>query len=153
LGSISRGGFKPTKYRANAHGLANAVATLSGLSNIQIEEDIAFDGRRYWAAIIPLSDAGNRVVGHLVMLRDMTPRLTEFKNHLFVFIGIALAISICVLLVFFMVLNGTELQLVTAEQNLLKESHEKLHMQSDFIERLQLKQAQLAESEERFASY
>lgn len=127
----------------------NKAAGRYGNDGIHIDQQISLNNHQYWAATIPMADAGGRPVASLIVLRDMTSMLAQSRKDLLLFIGIASAISSAVLAIFFVVLNRTEKQLLTAEQNLVDESRAKAQMQADFIRQLQDEHAKLSESEER----
>lgn len=125
------------------------VNARSDNDTIRVEQQIQLNERQYWGAIIPLVDAGGRQVASLVVLRNMTNMLAQSRTDLLLFIGIASLISLAVLIVFYVVLNRTEKQLVAAEQNLIEESRAKAQMQADFIRKLQDEHDKLGASEER----
>ncbi|MGR8929445.1 MAG: diguanylate cyclase domain-containing protein [Gammaproteobacteria bacterium] len=129
--------------------LLREAGKISPSLNIVIKGDIALAGHRYWSAIIPIPDAADRPIANLVMLTDMTATTTQSKKELLRFIAIVSVIALAVLVIFFVVLNRTEKQLLTLEQKRQSEYRTRHQMQANYIRRLQAEHAKLIETEER----
>lgn len=126
------------------------IAPAQADASIRIRQDIDFQGHRYWAGIIPVNDAGGREIATLVMLRDMTHLIEHSKNDLFFFIGIFAAMSLGILILFYLILGRIEQELARSRQKLIADGQIREEMQDHFIRKLQDEQAKLRESEERF---
>ncbi len=130
--------------------LLDSVAHTHNDTLIGIQKDIELQGHLYWASIIPVRDAGGHQVAMMVMLRDMTQLIAQLKGDMWVFTGISAILSLFILILFYMILSGTERELGISRQKLVDESRTREEMQAGFIRQLQGEQAKLRESEEQF---
>jgi len=90
--------------------------------DVQVIEDVSFNARNFWAGVIPITDAGEREVGHLVFLHDMTDLQAQSRNEMLWFLLLATLISWSIFIFFYRVLGSTEQELLTARKQLLAES-------------------------------
>jgi len=89
-------------------------------SGITIGQDIDLHELTYWAGIIPMNDAGGRPVATLVMLRDMTPLISQTKLELLYFTGISAFMGMLILILFYFILGRTEEALRVSEERFEK---------------------------------
>ena len=130
--------------------LLEQISTTHANPNIQIRRNIDFQGHRYWAAIIPVSDADGHQAATLVMLRDMTHLNTHSREDFILFTGIFAVIGLGILVFFARILGRIETQRALSRQQLIDESQAREEMQASFIRQLQDEHAKLHESEEKF---
>jgi len=88
----------------------------------QVIEDVVFNSHDFWAGVIPITDAGNREVAHLVFLHDMTDLQAQSRNEMIWFLLLATLISWSIFIFFYRVLGSTEQELTDARKMLLAES-------------------------------
>lgn len=105
-------------------GLTNILSQQkNGLSseNIKLE-----DGTQYYQGrILPLLDVGQRKVGGMVILRDMTQRIQSTWDTVVIISSSSLLIGIFLFIFLYLILGRTERQLRTSMHE-LQESHEHL---------------------------
>lgn len=118
-------------------------------SALPIEGNILLNKRRYWAAGIPMPDAGGRQVATMFVLYDMTPLLEQSGKDTLIFVGFSSAIALGVLVFFYVILGRTEKELITTKQNFITIAKAKEAMQAGFIHQLQHEHEMLRESEEQ----
>jgi len=128
----------------------NRVNAVHSGTNIQIQRDIDFQGHRYWAGIIPVSDAGGHQVATLVMLRDMTHLFEHSKEDFTLFTVIYAVMGLGILALLHLILGRIEQELTRSRQQLIEESQTREEMQTRFIRQLQDEQSKLRDSEEKF---
>ncbi|MDH5572369.1 MAG: hypothetical protein OEY89_11425, partial [Gammaproteobacteria bacterium] len=70
--------------------------------------DITYQNKQYKNQFMPLVDAGDRSVGHMIMLSDVTARVQKNYRSLFIITGIVLTIGTILFGFFYRVLDHTE---------------------------------------------
>jgi diguanylate cyclase (GGDEF)-like protein/PAS domain S-box-containing protein len=141
--SLQEVSFEPLSHMSDAFAPYNASNTIS------IYQDITLQGHQYWAAVIPVRDAGRRPVATLVMLRDMTETIALSKKYLVQFTAIFAAIGSTILVLIYYILGRTEKELAIAGQRLLAESKAREDMQSHLFQQLQDEHLKLEESQDK----
>ena len=131
-------------------GLLNSISEDQGATDIRIRQDVDLNGRRYWAGIIPVLDAGERELATLVVLHDMTQLTAQARSDMYQFTAIFLIVGLVILIMFRLILDKTEAKLAGSREKLIRESAKREQMQADFIQQLQDEHLKLEESEERF---
>lgn len=126
------------------------IGAASTENDISVRQNIDFQGRSYWAGVIPLEDAGGRTVATLVMLHDMTHLNEHTKEDLRVFAGVFAAMGLGIALLFYLILGKIEKQLALSRQKLIDEGRSREEMQARYIHELQDEHSKLHESEEKF---
>ncbi len=122
---------------------------LRGASERSGEEEYAIGGRHYYAVAHPLTDAGKREVGTLLILRDMTERLENNRNAILEISGFAFAMGGCVLVFFYFLAGRIERRLEAARLQLVEEAQIRESMQMKHIDALeanQMRQLQVQEA-------
>lgn len=112
------------------------------------KEEYAIGGRRYYAVAYPLTDAGKREVGRLLILRDMTERIENNRQAIFEISGFAFATGGFVLVFFYFLAGRIERKLEAARLQLVEEAHARGALQQTHIDALEASQAQLLEVQE-----
>ena len=112
------------------------------------KEAYAIGGRSYYAVAHPLTDAGKRDVGSLLVLRDMTERLENNRNALLEISGFAFAMGGLVLVFFYFLAGRIERRLETARLQLVEEAQAREAMQKTHIDALEANQTRLLEVQE-----
>ncbi len=79
--------------------------------------EVVWQDRRYRLASAELLDAGNRVVGELLVLRDMTARINSSHTTLLLIAAGALLLSVVLISFFYFVLDQAENALITCWQS------------------------------------
>jgi len=130
--------------------LLNQITSDRTATGIRIRGDIDLQGDHYWAAIIPIQDAGRRPVTTLILLRDMTRSIAHARADMLWFTGIFIVVGLTILTFFYFILGQTEQALASARQRLIAEGKAREAMQSRFIQELQDEHRKLQESQERF---
>lgn len=92
----------------------------------EILDTIEFNDKNYWAGVLPVLDAGDREVAHLVFLHDMTELREESKNELIWFMLLSTLISWIIFIFFYRVLGSTEQDLMSARQQLIEASEARM---------------------------
>lgn len=85
---------------------------------------IAYDGRIFQALSAPLSDAGGREVGHVLLVRDTTNSVTNSQRHTWIVGGLGLVMG-GTLLGFFSFLTGRVERRIESSGEALTESEER----------------------------
>jgi signal transduction histidine kinase len=122
---------------------------LHGASEMGGEEEYAIGGRHYYAVAHPLTDAGKREVGTLLILRDMTERIENNRNAILEISGFAFAMGGCVLVFFYFLAGRIERRLEAARLQLVEEAQIRESMQMKHIDALeanQMRQLQVQEA-------
>ncbi len=140
--------LEPLSHISDAFALNNASSNAS--DTISVYQDIELQGHQYWAAVIPVQDAGRRPVATLVMLRDMTETLLLSRRYLLQFIAIFATIGLTILALIYYILGHTEKELAGAGQRLLTESKTREEMQSHLFQQLREEHLKLEESQDKF---
>lgn len=140
--------FEPFSHISDAFALNSASSNAS--DTISIYQDIELQGHQYWAAVIPVQDAGRRPVATLVMLRDMTETIALSRRYLLQFTTIFASVGLTILALIYSILGRTEKELVGAGQRLLTESKAREEMQSHLFQQLQDEHLKLEESQDKF---
>ncbi|WP_232726457.1 diguanylate cyclase domain-containing protein [Mariprofundus ferrinatatus] len=91
------------------------------VEEIDVHRDVELNDRNYWAAVIPIKDAGERKVGSLIMLHDMTSLNQDSKTEMLWFAALSTLISWIIFLLFYRVLGNTEQELSDARARLIEE--------------------------------
>lgn len=130
--------------------LLNRLSTDPPPESIKVLPDIKLGENRYWAALIPLEDAGKREVASLVMLHDMTQMIAASKRYLLQFLIIFLAIGVAVFTLFYAILDTTEKKLADAGQKLIAAGKAREDMQIQLLSELREEHAKLEESQDKF---
>jgi signal transduction histidine kinase len=112
------------------------------------KEEYVIGGRSYYAVAHPLTDAGKREVGTLLILRDMTERLESNRNTILEISGFAFAMGSCVLVFFYFLAGRIGRRLEAARLQLVEEAHAREAMQKRHIDALEANQARLLEVQE-----
>lgn len=112
------------------------------------KEAYVIGGRSYYAVSYPLTDAGKREVGALLILRDMTERLENNRNAMLEISGFAFAMGGLVLVFFYFLAGRIERRLETARLQLVEEAHTREVMQEKHIDALEANQTRLLEAQE-----
>jgi len=86
----------------------------SSPDNIKIE----WENRHYRAGSIALQDAGNREVGRLLVLRDMTEQVSSDRITIFSIIGGAILFGALLFISFYWIMKRTERQLEVSQKEL-----------------------------------
>lgn len=129
--------------------LLGKVTVAQPVSSIQLVQNVQLNGHQYWAAIIPMQDAGGRQIATLVMLHDMTRMLAQSKRYFLIFLGLSLIVAMAMLAIFNAILGRAEKELADTRQALIDEGSAKVKMQDNFIHQLQYEQTRMEESEEQ----
>lgn len=108
----------------------------------------AIGDRQYYAMAHPLTDAGNREVGKLLILRDMTKRLENNRDAILEISGFAFAMGGFVLGFFYFLAGRIERRLETARLQLVEEAQTPEAMQKKHIDALEANQTRLLEVQE-----
>ena len=130
--------------------LLNSIASIPANERISILQDIDLQDHHYGVTIIPMRDVGGRQVATLVLLNDMTQLIAQSNADMLLFTGISAAMSLALLIIFYIILRRAERELARSRQALIDEGSAREEMQSHFIQELQSKHARLRESEEKF---
>lgn len=95
------------------HGLNNI---LSQKNNALFAENIKLEdgAKHYQGRILPLLDVGQRNVGGMVLLRDMTQRIQSTWETVAIICGSSFLVGIILFLFFYLILDRTERQLRTS---------------------------------------
>ncbi len=89
---------------------------------IHAEMDLArieIDGRTFQGARLPLHDAGEEVIGTILVLRDVTQRLREFRNSLAMLIGACFALGAALFVSSYITLGRADRSLSESRRRLL----------------------------------
>lgn len=112
------------------------------------KEGYAIGDRQYYAMAYPLTDAGKREVGTLLVLRDMTKRLENNRNAILEISGVAFAMGGFVLVFFYFLAGRIERRLEASRLQLVDEAHAREVMQKKHIDALEANQTRLLEVQE-----
>jgi diguanylate cyclase (GGDEF)-like protein len=96
-----------------------------------------FQGRNYPHALIPLRDAGNRQVGNILVLRDMTARIDSTFNTILRISAIACVIGLALFGFFYVILERTERQLEHRRIRAEEEAQARLGAQDEHVRELE----------------
>ena len=91
----------------------------------------------YYGAIVPLPDAGGRVVGGILVLRDMTPRVHGTRATLLALSGIAIVVGLSLFGLFYLILDRAERQLESRQRRIMEESQARLDLQEAHVRELE----------------
>ncbi|MBU1689404.1 MAG: hypothetical protein KJ958_05170 [Gammaproteobacteria bacterium] len=112
------------------------------------KEEYAIGDRHYYAMAHPLTDAGKREVGSLLILRDMTERLENNRNAILEISGFSIAMGGFVLVFFYFLAGRIERRLEAARLQLVEETNAREVMQKKHIDALEVNQMRLLEVQE-----
>jgi len=99
--------------------------------------EVEVENRLYNIALISLTDAGNRDVGTLLVLKDFTARSYGVRNTVLVISAVALGIGLILLVSFYFVLDRAEKQLVRRQQKVAAATQAKLEMQEAHVQEME----------------
>ncbi len=95
------------------------------------------DGKYYRSAVFPLKDAGNRTVGGILVVRDMSMRVVGTLQTIGIIAVIALMVGLSLFWLFYKILGRAELQLESREQRIMEETQTRLTMQESHVRELE----------------
>ena len=95
------------------------------------------NGRAYHYAYISLVDAGNRVVGSILVSRDMNPRMESTYKTIVGISAIAIFVGLSLFGLFYYILSKTEQQLENRRQRVMEEAQARLDMQEKHLHELE----------------
>ncbi len=110
-------------FEESLPGLAQAAAAALGdrFPAAGEEINVDFGDRRYLGRFLPLADAGERMVGHLLVFRDVSESIAEFRRLQWTGVVISLLLAGLLLATCYLILGRVQLQLDTARRRLLDE--------------------------------
>jgi len=79
-------------------------------------------GRHLWAGSIPLRDAGDRTVGHLLTARDMTPRMEDLHAAMLPLSAALAVVGLLLLTTFYLILRRAEGQIALWQTRVTEEA-------------------------------
>jgi signal transduction histidine kinase len=82
--------------------------------------ELTVEGRLYRVGVIPLFDAGDREVGDIVVMYDVTEHVSNARSSVLAISFICVAIGMALFIFFFIILNGVEKELGKRRQYLQK---------------------------------
>jgi diguanylate cyclase (GGDEF)-like protein len=95
------------------------------------------DGHEYRGTFIPLLDAGQRKVGDLLAMEDMTSRLNSTYQTMVTIFGTALVVGAILFGLFFAILGRVERQLTSHQKAIEKETQVRLDIQQEHMAELE----------------
>ena len=114
---------------------------LAGISLSQPESFVhvmgSANGVEYHAASVRLLDAGGRMVGSIMVLRDMTERINSTRNTLFFLSGIAVIVGLMLFGLFYLILDRAERQLESRQRRIMEETQARLKLQEAHVKELE----------------
>jgi len=84
-------------------------------------------------ALIPVTDAGNRHIGSLLVLKDFTSRAHGMRNTVSFISAVAFIIGLILLVLFYFVLDRAEKQLARRQQKVVAATQAQLEMQEAHV--------------------
>jgi len=100
--------------------LFEKVFTEEGSQNLVVEKDVQLNGQTYWAGTIPVSDAGGRNVGTIVMLRDITTIVTLSREEFLWFSLYGLLTGLLMFVMFYLILGRTERRIIDDQMRIVE---------------------------------
>jgi diguanylate cyclase (GGDEF)-like protein len=97
----------------------------------------SLNGDEYRGAFIPLVDAGQRKVGHMLVLRNMTARIDSTFHSLIGIFGIAFVVGVILFGLFYIILSRVELQLAGHQLQIEQEGQARLEIQEQHLNELE----------------
>ncbi|MCW9004806.1 MAG: EAL domain-containing protein [Gammaproteobacteria bacterium] len=108
--------------------LLKSTSVVSEILNRKINNNIIeinWNEQNHWASFIDLKDAGKKIVGKMITLRDMTDRKNSSYMMIFIISSTAIATSIILFIAFYWLLGRTEKYIEKTQQG-LKENQKRL---------------------------
>lgn len=118
---------------------------LKGVSGQGGKEEYLIDGKIFYAMAYPIKDAGQREVGKLLILRDMTERIESNRQSILEISGFAFAMGSFVLVFFYFLAVKIERRLETARLKLVEEAQTREALQQSHISELVASHTRLLE--------
>lgn len=87
-----------------------------GTSNIEV----TFNNRNYYSKFFPVTDAGNRLIGTMVVVRDITDLKMHHKITIEIVSAICMVLAIILFVIFYRFLGGVEKQIESENIELLR---------------------------------
>lgn len=97
----------------------------------------SLDGHEYRGVFIPLLDAGQRNVGELLVMEDMTPRLNSTYSTMATIFGSALVVGSILFFLFYAILSRVERQMASHQEAIEKETQARLGIQQEHMDELE----------------
>jgi len=117
---------------ASPHDFPVSIFTTLALSQLSSAEgaiELDVGSQSYWATFIPITDAGDRNIGNLLVVKDFTSRIDGVRRTAFFLSLIAFVLSSLLLGLFYFVLDRAERQLERRQQRVVAATQAKLDMQ------------------------
>ncbi|MBA3037128.1 MAG: diguanylate cyclase [Desulfobacterium sp.] len=87
-----------------------------GTSNVEV----TFNNRNYYSKYFPVTDAGNRLIGTMVIVRDITDLKMHHKITIAIVTAICIVLAIILFAIFYRFLGGVEKQIESENIELLR---------------------------------